>query len=172
MTQLDDKYDSLAWGSHLAPLLACICQTGGPVLELGIGHFSTPILHSVCTNLGRKLVSVEDNEEWYKAFRHYDFGVHCIFHKSYDELGFLWKEKWGVVFIDNSPGGERRKIDFMNAITTSDYVVVHDYELDNLESIGPVISEMEKLQKISACIYNAYTPPTLIASLKKGLPLI
>lgn len=170
MTQLDNTYDGLAWGSHLAPLLACICQSDGPVLELGIGHFSTPILHAVCTNMGRKLVSVEDNDEWYKAFvNKYDFGVHHIFHKSYDELEFLWKEKWGVVFIDNSPGGERRKKDFISAISVSDYVVVHDYELENRDAIGPII---DASSKILACVYHAYNPPTLIASMKRGLPLI
>lgn len=170
MTQLDDRYDALAWGSHLVPLMACICQTDGPVLELGIGHFSTPILHAVCTNMARKLVSVEDNVEWYKAFNQgYDFGVHHIYNKSYDEIDSLWKEQWGVVFIDNSPGGERRKIDFMNAISVSDYVVVHDYELENEEAIGPLIN---KSNKILSCVYTAYKPPTLVSSMKRGLPLI
>lgn len=168
MTQLDNTYDGLAWGSHLAPLLACICQSDGPVLELGIGHFSTPILHAVCTNMGRKLVSVEDNEEWVRAFQKYDFGCHHILHRDYDHMDFD-DEIWGVTFIDNSPGGERRKKDFERFIQSSDYVVVHDYELENRDAIGPII---DASNKILACVYHAYNPPTLIASMKRGLPLI
>ena len=39
---------AVKWQSHLPALLACIAVTHGPVLELGVGHFSTPHLHALC----------------------------------------------------------------------------------------------------------------------------
>lgn len=165
MTQLDSRYDALAWGSHLSPLLACVCATRGPVLELGIGHFSTPILHAVCENLGRRLVSVEDNEEWFSAFTKYSKGSHVVVLKDYDAIA---TENWGVVFIDNSPGGIRRKTDFVRFIKSSDYVVVHDYELDNKEAIQPILDG----GKINYVVYDEYRPPTLVASMNMSIPFI
>jgi len=40
-------------GTHLPALLACVSRTAGGVIELGVGHFSTPILHAVCEAAGR-----------------------------------------------------------------------------------------------------------------------
>lgn len=165
MTQLDSRYDALAWGSHLTPLLACICATRGPVLELGVGHFSTPILHAVCCNLGRRLVSVEDNQEWFEAFYKYNRADHVVMMKDYDDLV---EDKWGVVFIDNSPGGTRRKTDFVKFIKNSDYVVVHDYELDNKDAIQPILDG----GKINHLVYDEYKPPTLVASMVLSPPFL
>jgi hypothetical protein len=167
MTQLDNRYDALAWGSHLVPLMACVCETMGPVLEIGIGHFSTPVLHAVCEAMGRDLVSVEQNEEWYEEFKSYSNKSHrVILTKDYDSNDIIcdpWAW-WSVSFIDNSPGGERRKNDFKRLIENSDYVVVHDYELENLEAIHPIL---ESSTDIKWAIYNRYKPPTLVASKRK-----
>lgn len=165
MTQLDSRYDALAWGSHLTPLLACVCASLGPVLEIGIGHFSTPILHAVCANLGRRLVSIEDNKEWFDSFSKYNNDSHSVLLKEYDDIA---EEKWGVVFIDNSPGGQRRKTDFVKFIKTSDYVVVHDFELDNKEAIQPMLDG----GKINYVVYDEYKPPTLVASTLFSIPFI
>ena len=35
------------WGSHVRLLAAAALATGGDVLELGTGHFSTPLLHRI-----------------------------------------------------------------------------------------------------------------------------
>jgi hypothetical protein len=165
MTALDSRYDALAWGSHLTPLLACVCASKGPVLEIGIGHFSTPLLHAVCENLGRRLVSVEDNKEWFEPFAKYNKGNHVVVLQDYDSIA---EEEWGVVFIDNSPGGIRRKTDFMRHIRISDYVVVHDYELENKDAIQPVLDAWN----INHMVYSEYRPPTLVATRLLDLPLI
>jgi hypothetical protein len=167
MTQLDDRYDALAWGSHLVPLMACVCATNGPVLEMGIGHFSTPALHAVCDVMGRDLVSVEQSKEWYEEFKSYSNKRHrVVLVDSYDSDDIIcdpWAW-WSVAFIDNSPGGERRKKDFSRLINNSDYVVVHDYERENLEAIHPIL---EASLAINWVIYSRYNPPTLVASKKK-----
>jgi hypothetical protein len=165
MTTLDNNYDALAWGSHLPALLAAVASSSGPVLEIGIGHFSTPALRALCLPLHRKLVSVEDNSEWFNEFRNYEHDLHRLINADYDNvLPILAKEHWGAVFIDNSPGGEGRKKDFMLFILNSDYVVVHDYHAENEEAIGPLLS------KLDYRIYRKYQPPTLIASASKRIP--
>jgi hypothetical protein len=40
----------LKWGSHLPSLAACLASSRGPVIELGVGHFSTPFLHAYCAS--------------------------------------------------------------------------------------------------------------------------
>ena len=47
-------------GSHV-PLLASVVAIArpGPVLELGVGDMSTPLLREMCRAMGRELVSVD-----------------------------------------------------------------------------------------------------------------
>jgi hypothetical protein len=163
--QIDNTYDPLAWGSHLAPLMGCLGATSGQVLELGIGHFSTPILHEYCVWSGRKLVSVEDNKEWFDTFKEpYERSLHKFINASYaDIVPELAKEKWGVVFIDNSPGGQRRADDFASLIHSTDFVVVHDYHGENEDAISPLLGPLKANWKK----YSKYQPPTLIASLTR-----
>lgn len=165
MTQLDSNYDGLAWGSHLPVLLAAVAASHGSVLELGIGHFSTPALRAICLPMHRKLVSVEDNQEWFDAFKEYADDLHRLLHADYDNIvATLARERWGAVFIDNSPGGERRRKDFAALIHSSDFVVVHDYHAENEEAISPM------LKNLNWRIYRKYSPPTLIASETRQIP--
>ena len=66
--QPDCSYNALAWGSHLAPLIGAVASSKGPVIEIGIGHFSTPILHGLCKALHRNLVSLEQDVKWFEMF--------------------------------------------------------------------------------------------------------
>jgi len=43
------KLDNPNWGTHQVPLITVVVNTKGPILELGCGDFSTPILHALCT---------------------------------------------------------------------------------------------------------------------------
>lgn len=154
--------EQLEWGSFLPALVAAVADSKGAVLEIGIGHFSTPILHSLCTALGRKLVSVEDNKEWVSPLAHYQNSKHIFHVGDYDTiLPKLSESNWGVVLIDNSPGGWRRLKDFNMFIDRSEYVLVHDYHRENEEAIKPVLEK----RGITHCVIGAYQPPTLLASL-------
>lgn len=168
MIQIDNTYDPLAWGSHIPPLMACLGASTGSVLELGVGHFSTPMLHAYCKGSKRKLVSVEDHDDWFNWFASiYRNDWHKIINADYsDVVPILAKDKWGVSFIDNSPGGKRRLDDFVSLIGVSDYVVVHDYHGENEEAISPVL----KCEHIKHFIYTLANPPTLIASKTSEIP--
>lgn len=164
----DSSYNALAWGSHLAPLIACVAVSNGSILEVGVGHFSTPILHALCIGLGRELVSVESDREWHDDFAATYIGTgHLFINGKYDVvIPDLAKERWGVAFIDNSPGGERRKRDFESLLPVSEFVVVHDYHGENEEAIGPLLAK----PSISSKVFRTYEPPTLVASLFRGIP--
>lgn len=154
------------WGSHLPGLLLAIGASKGPVLELGVGHFSTPQLHAICGALHRSLVSVDDCPEWAAKFKGYSNPNHAIVCRNYAEfLRETIDEKWGVAFIDHSPGGANRATAFADLIQHSSYVVVHDYHLENSEHIDPLLVGLK-----TARVFSKYQPPTLVASRDYELP--
>lgn len=160
MTELEPIDVCIKWGSHLAPLMACLACTDGDVLELGVGHFSTPVLSAYCRAARRKLVSVEDDHGWLAKFKdRYECSGHRFLTGDYGKLvPELAKEQWGVTLIDNSPGGKRRAEDFKSLISSSKFVVVHDYHADNEEHISPLLDALIWRR------YVDYFPPTLVAS--------
>lgn len=165
--------EQLAWSSFMPSLLACIGATKGPVLELGIGHFSTPALHAYCESANRELYSIEQSKEWYLKFsamlssgspsKHTYFGVEN-YSKTLPEFAKL-KKRWAVVFIDHSPGGENRASALKLFLPVSDYVIVHDYHRDNEEAIGPMLKNVPFTH-----VTRTYEPPTLVASMTKPIP--
>jgi hypothetical protein len=54
--------------THQMPLAACVTATAGPVLELGAGHHSTPLLHGLCLPTKRHLLTVDTSHEWTENF--------------------------------------------------------------------------------------------------------
>lgn len=156
--------DELKWGSYIPALMTAIVMSEGPVLELGVGHFSTPLLHAVCGALGRKLYSVEENLEWYQAFEKYNNGLlwHAVTRSNYSEAPREFK--WGVVFIDQSPGGKCRADAFDRYLPISNFVIVHDFHLENSEHILPL------MEGVRHHVTTTYSPPTLIATKHKFIP--
>ena len=153
--------EQLMWGSHLPMLAACVAATSGDVLELGVGDFSTPVLHALCGATGRNLVSVEDDMAWCHklALRFTTQDWHKFYNNPYDDFhrGFP-NRNWSVALIDNSPGGERRAKDFILLLPRTEWVVVHDYWQDNEEHIAPL------LKGINFVVSSRQNPPTLVAS--------
>lgn len=152
-------------------LLSAIGSTTGDVLEIGVGHFSTPQLHFLCGAMNRKLVSVEQNQEWHDAFAtKYTSPIHSFYQGEYlnvlPSMARLPWWNWSVVFIDHSPGGKSRADVFSLFIELSQYVVVHDYHLENEEAIAPLLVGVQHR------VESTYQPPTMIASKKLQLPKI
>lgn len=156
-----NQCEAMAWGSHLPTLLWALGGSDGYVLEVGIGHFSTPHLHAICQSMDRHLVSVEQNKDWHDAFvTRYASHSHRFIHGEYmDVLPALSGRHWSVVFIDHSPGGKSRSDVFGMFIEKSKFVIVHDYHGENEEAIGPLLKH-----PITSKVVSDYQPPTLIAS--------
>jgi len=124
-------------GSHIAALHWALDLTDGPVLELGMGDFSTPFLSKMC--IGRRLVSVEWNKEWFERLRMLGTPDHDIrFCQDYN-VDSLPIDNFSVVLIDHEPPAEADKPMYkyqkrMDAVEfyemRSELIIVHDTEDD------------------------------------------
>lgn len=112
------------WGSHFPLLVEVMRQSSGDVLELGMGPFSTPLLHMLCFDAGRKLVSYENNKNYYDMHKHFHKPFHEVHYvKDWDKTDFV--KPWSVAFIDHKPG-KRRRQDVKNLAHCTQFMVVHD----------------------------------------------
>jgi len=118
-------------------LVKCVQRVDKPVLELGAGLFSTPLLHWLCKEQGVKLVTYENVEEYYKFSKSFQSREHRI--RLTDDWSKVENNGtfWGVVFIDHAPA-ERRHIDAIRFADKADIVIIHDsdereiYQYDNV----------------------------------------
>ena len=153
----EEEKDALRWGSHIPALAACLASTSGNVIELGVGHSSTPFLHAYCTNSDRRLYSFEDRKEWADKFQN----VKHVWSYCDALSSAVSAFEWAVCFIDSGDGASSRSKLFALALPRCHYVLVHDYHQGIEESIAPLLSG------VNHYIYNKYDPPTLIASMRR-----
>lgn len=126
------KRYSGSYATHLGPLIACMNKTKGDVLELGVGLFSTPYLHYVCTVTKRNLLSLENDKGWLKTFKTSDF-MHFLYENDYHHLEYIEDytknpiilKKWDVVLIDHSPDSQRA-LDAIKLAGLAQYIIIHD----------------------------------------------
>jgi hypothetical protein len=121
--------------SHFPVLAAAVYKTSGPVLELGSGWGSTPMLKLMCRWMGggmppgptehgfpigwRPFESYDNNEAWAKSMG-----------STYVPDWGKWEPReahYGVAFVDCSPGEERRRI-IMKLKGRAKFIVAHDHE--------------------------------------------
>jgi len=124
--------------THQPFLLHYARKASGPILELGMGFGSTPALHELCQEQQRKLISVENVQQWADKFAHLRSKSHLIF--CIDDWGSISRQigmmrdssRFGVVFIDNEPHRARETMleRFKN---NADFVIIHDRSTGNLK---------------------------------------
>jgi len=121
-------------GSYLPVLTKLVSQTDGPVLELGMGFCSSPYLHWACHPTKRKLVSYENNPEYYQyaiSWKKDFHEVYCI--SDWDAANFDTMP-WTIVFVDHSPA-IRRGTECVR-LAHADYLIIHDAENANAKKYG------------------------------------
>lgn len=153
------------WTSFMPALLAAITATEGQVLEVGVGHYSTPVLHAICKALCRPLMSIEADERWAQAIwkKTQGYEDHELAVGDYDEMiPYFAKQKWGVAFLDHSPG-ERRGTDMITLGDSVDFFVIHDF--NNLTE-SAVRASLEGFDFHVA----AGNPPTIVTTKKHKIP--
>ncbi len=134
--------------SHL-PILTKIMDLSkeGPVLELGMGYYSTAYLYWKCIEQRRELISFESDKKWFKKLfsdKHsslimenpinpevVDMGAECNKFSAFRvvdwdklELGDI---HWSVALIDHRPALQRHK-DAIKLKNNADFIVLHDTE--------------------------------------------
>lgn len=113
------------WSNHRYLLWEALEKTEGDVVEMGMGHGSTPFLYQYCKDAGRKLYSYENSFDWFEKCR--DFNPENSFHITDWDVVAERHLTPSVLFIDHAPGG-RRKIDLVNFALRARIVVLHDSE--------------------------------------------
>lgn len=152
-----------AWSSYFPVLIKAVQNTDGPILELGSGLFSTPLLHWLCAEKGRKLVTYEDTQEYYRFARRFRTETHEVnFVTDWDKESFN-KTKWDVVLIDH--GVKRRVKDILRLKNCAKYIVIHDTE-DKIYGYDKIWSKFKYVYHWKFC-----TPWTSVVSNKKTLKI-
>lgn len=117
-----------AYTTYMGVLIKVVLMSEGDVIELGAGPASTPLLHWLCKDMNRKLISYEIDPEYYEYARQYQSNLHRIrFVTNWDEVDT--KTHRGLVFIDHNPFN-RRGPDTIRFKDSADYIVMHDTDCE------------------------------------------
>ena len=128
--QLRKKDILPGWSSHLPVLIKAVQHTVEPVLELGAGLFSTPVLHWLCEKQKRKLITLESDPKFYSFISVFSSKTHEVrFVEDWDKEDL--DRKWGVALIDHLRG--RRAIDALRLRDNTEYIILHDTEKRHYE---------------------------------------
>lgn len=119
------------FATHMPVLLACLRHTAGPVLELGSGWFSTPLVAAFATD--RLVRTVETNHEWYdrisRVCTYQPITRHrhqIVFVPDYNDAP-MDDHQWSVVLLDHEPP-PRRGVDALRLRDRCQLMIGHDSE--------------------------------------------
>jgi len=107
-------------------LVKVLYLSTGDVVELGAGLYSTPLLHWICKDMNRKLLTYENDPDYHSYARQYRSRLHSIvLVQNWDKMDT--KTRRGVVFVDHSPMN-RRAVETIRFKNTAELIVMHDTE--------------------------------------------
>ena len=114
-------------GSHIPWLAKAISKTTGPIIECGMGDYSSVMCHVMAGN--RELVSLETDLTWMRKYAFLESPTHKLRHvadwgREIESLGHI-----GLAFVDNSPGEERVRV-IAGLKGKCDIILAHDTEAD------------------------------------------
>jgi hypothetical protein len=168
VTLADDRYGMLkdiGNSSHRPLLLLALEKTRGshhPVLEMGMGHGSTPYLHNYCTGEKRMLKSFDHVEEWAAKFGMLGNSRHEIQSTPWENDIPMTKNAWSVALVDHAPE-ERRHVDIAMLAKRAAIVVIHDSED---RSPGYQLDKIWHLFKyrVDICVPAPYSNATAVSN--------
>ena len=133
------------YGSHQELLFACVARTRGPVIELGMGNYSTRQLHQMCVPYNRPLCSVETDGNWAAQFDDLRCALHGIqVVRGMEDYRPIDDIAWDVAFVDHAPG-EMRQREVKRLAAKTRYIVIHDTdpESDGVYNIRSTIESFK-----------------------------
>jgi hypothetical protein len=114
------------WTTHIGMLIKYVQLCKGDVLELGAGVYSTPMLHWLCKLEGKKLVTYDNSNEFFRFASMFKSSNHKVIKIEDNNWDIVKPDRiWGVVFIDHHPQ-ERRGQEAVNFCNNAEYVILHD----------------------------------------------
>jgi hypothetical protein len=112
------------YATHLDALVTVALASEGPILELGCGDYSTPVLAAIARQQGRRFLVQASDKAWAKRY------------ESHAEIQMVnwaaWEPpagEWGLVFLD-SEESTRERIERLPVLATiTKTVVLHDADV-------------------------------------------
>lgn len=152
------------YATHLVPLMTSAIRSGllwpkSSILELGCGHYSTPLLASIAKTQERKFQLITSGPEWAKQFEKDPEDLLLIDSSIWPEI--LFQEEFGMVFIDNEELVLDRYLQLFKLNERAKVVVFHDANC--IESAG-VSWDLVSAFYQHIYFYNRYFPTTAILS--------
>lgn len=110
------------YATHLEALVSTALATDGPILEMGCGDYSTPVLAAIANKMGRGFVVHSSNEEWASKFS--DLAdVNIV---NWDE----WEPpQFGMALLDSEEHTLKRLSRLPKLLEVGGAVVVHDADI-------------------------------------------
>lgn len=103
-------------------LIDALSMTTGPILEVGSGVYSTPLIHWWCYATHRPVVTYEQDPSYYQYAKQFVSDYHSVhLVRTYDEMDVT--HPWSVVIVDHTD--DRRVVD-MARVRHAEYVILHD----------------------------------------------
>lgn len=144
--------------THIPMLIKAIQLTKGPVLELGAGIFSTPLLHWLCAEDKRPLLTYERDPEYYGFARKFLSKKHrVVLIDKWDKIDT--KTHWSVVLVDQDT--ERGKTAILLK-DSADFIILHDSEYPELYGYDEVYAHFKYIYHWTFC--KPYT--TVVSNFK------
>jgi len=119
------------YSTHQRMLVKYLMRTSGPIVEIGCGDYSTPIIHEIAAAQGRTVCTLDSNVDWLNRFASYKTEWHSFLHvESWDD----WQPegRYGLAFIDHAPG-PCRPVEFMKLQGVADVLILHDTEANGYD---------------------------------------
>ena len=123
---------------HLKEYVLKTQMDNKPIIEFGSGDYSTNMLHEMCKESNRLLITIDDNEEWLSRYRHLENDNHKFYlvDKLHDDPLENWitfldtqtdllNNDYGIVFVDQDPQKARYET-IKRYKNICDYLILHD----------------------------------------------
>jgi len=114
--------------THIPVLIKAVQLTNGPVLELGAGIYSTPLLHWLLAEARRPLVTLERDPEYYNFAKKFLSRTHKV--ALIDDWSAIDTEtRWSVVLIDQDIDRGKTAVRLKDS---ADFIILHDSEKEKM----------------------------------------
>jgi hypothetical protein len=119
-----------SYATHQPLLIWALNHSKGDIVELGIGHYSTPIISAVSHRDGRNALSLEDNKEWLKNYSNKETAIHRFSEVKYwpDTISEIAQKQWGMVFVDQEDHAMRLEA-VRQLKPKCEWLVMHDSDM-------------------------------------------
>lgn len=115
------------YGSHIPVIVRVAEATDGPILELGMGRYSTPILDLMCHESKRPLVSYDNDRKWFEENKEWESDYHKVYFVDNYDKADIETTHWSMALVDHEPS-LRRATEIARLASNTDYIIVHDTE--------------------------------------------